>query len=288
MNDKYLASTPSNTVLIVDDDSFNRELLTRRLGHEGFTITTATNGEEAVKLLEVERFNLLLLDLNMPGMNGFDVLEWLQKRGKQGIMLTASGERDTVNTCLTLGADDYILKSAALTEMIPRVNRACEVARMEAKQGSQGQNEAWDNAHILLVDDNQLNLELMQRYFRNDDIHISVATDGYAALKIQDESRIDLVLLDYHMEGMNGMEVLRRIREKKNCEDIGVIMVTAEDDPKLIKGLFEAGADDYIAKPFHATELVNRAHNVLVSKRLKQKERRLLELEKLGETIRPT
>ena len=290
MKSKSLSDTSAHTVLIVDDDKFNRELLSRRLGNEGYIITTAENGEEAVKLLHVERFNLLLLDLNMPTMNGFDVLEWLQAHGKHGmrvIMLTASGERDTVNTCLTLGADDYILKSANLTEMIPRVRRACEVSTMEVKQGSQGMNESWDNAHILLVDDDKLNLELMRRHFRIDDIHTYVASDGHAALKIIEESRVDLVLLDYHMKGLNGMEVLRHIREKWHYDDIGVIMVTAEDAPDLIKQLYKTGADDYIAKPFHAAELVNRAHNVLINKRLKQKERRLLELEKLGEDIRP-
>ena len=193
-------SVNAYSILIVDDEKLNLELLTRRLSIEGYSITTASNGEEAVKLLAIERFDLMLLDLNMPVMNGYEVLESLSSQGKQDmriIMLTAAGERDAVNACLTLGAHDYVLKSAGLVELLHRVNRACRDSRLEARLGTQGEPRSWDDCHILVVDDNAMSLGLMMRRFQHDDISTHIANDGQTALKLLEQTRIDLVLLDY-------------------------------------------------------------------------------------------
>ena len=282
-------SFTEHTVLVVDDESLSRDLLTRRLKNEGLSIATACNGREAIERLSVERFGLLLLDLNMPVMNGFEVLEWLREYDTQGmrvIMLTAAGERDAVNTCLTLGADDYILKSAGMPELIHRVKRACQDAMLEVEIGAGIKNMQWDDAHILIIDDNAISLELMLRHFQHDAINSYSASDGNVALKLLEHLNVDLVLLDYQMPGLNGLQVLEQIRQRWHSDDIGVIMVTSESDPDLIAQLYEAGADDYLAKPFHATELIHRAQNVLLDKRLRQKQRRLTEFDYLGKKIR--
>ena len=141
--------TASNTILVVDDEPLNLELYTRRLSNAGYVVTTANDGQEAIHLLSIERYSVLLLDLNMPVMNGYDVLEWLQRQelpGMRVIMLTAAGERDAVNTCLTLGADDYVLKSAGMVELLHRVKRACQDAGIEARLGISTIQEKWQNA----------------------------------------------------------------------------------------------------------------------------------------------
>ena len=278
-----------HTVLLVDDEPLNRELLSRRLQNEGYSVATACNGQEAIKRLAVEQFSLLLLDLNMPVMNGYEVLEWLQRhdtRMMRVIMLTAAGERDAVNTCLTLGADDYILKSAGMSELIHRVRRSCQDANIEAILAAAPKQTQWEDTHILIVDDNAISLELMLRHFKHDAVNSYSASDGDVALKLLEHLNVDLVLLDYQMPGLNGLQVLEQIRQRWHRDDIGVIMVTAESDPDLITHLYEAGADDYLAKPFHATELIHRAQNVLLDKRLRQKQRRLTEFDYLGKKIR--
>jgi len=266
------------SILVVDDEPLTRMLLSRRLGSDGYSVLTACNGEEAIHHLSVERFDLLLLDLDMPIMNGYEVLKWLHQHDNNGmrtIILSADDKRDAINTCLTLGAIDYLLKSASVVEIMHRVRRACDDIRLEQQLGSAQGNVQRTDIQILLVDDDAMSMGLILRHFKQDKINTYIASDGHVALKLLEHLPIDLVLLDYQMPGLNGLEVLEQIRQHRQYDDIGVIMVTAEQNPDLINRIFTAGADDYLAKPFHATELMHRAANVLLDKRLRQTHQRL-------------
>ena len=277
------------SVLIVDDEKLNRDLMMHRLINAGFLVTTAENGSHAIELMEIERYDLLLLDLNMPVKNGFEVLEWLKNNAVKNmhvIMLTAAGERDSVNTCLTLGADDYVLKSAGRIELMQRIDRACRGSRLSNQNENLPAENDWNNASILLVDDNEMNLRLVVSRLENQQVQTKLASDGHAALELLESCDFDLILLDYHMPGINGHEVLQHIRQRKPAENIGIIMLTGEDDPDIIADLYDAGIDDYIAKPFHANELLQRSLNVLKDKRLIQQKQRLNAFQDLGESIR--
>jgi len=101
-------------VLVVDDTELNRDLLVRRLAKRGFEVATATNGREAVELVARQPFDVMLLDIMMPEMDGYQVLEHLRAGGVQPdvrvIMISAVDELDSVVRCLELGADDYLTK----------------------------------------------------------------------------------------------------------------------------------------------------------------------------------
>jgi DNA-binding response OmpR family regulator len=280
---------PAYSVLIVDDEELGRDLLARRLTNEGYSITVAINGEAAISLMAVERFDLVLLDINMPVMNGFEVLEWLRNRDKQSmrvIMLTADGDKDSVTTSLTLGADDYLLKSASIVELLYRVRRACQDAALEVQQGVTSACVQWQNCHVLVVDDEPLNQEIITRRLQRLNLTTHVVDDGHAALRVLEQQYIDLMLLDYLMPALNGLEVLNKVREHRQGDELGIIMISAENAPTLITQFYESGADDYIAKPFHAAELQARTQTVLLDLRLRQKARRLADLAGLGRHVR--
>ena len=102
-------------LLIVDDNEDNRYTLARRLNREGFTnLTTANNGREALDLLLSKPFDLVLLDVMMPDLNGIEVLEQLKSspglRNIPVIMISALGEIESVVRCIELGAEDYLPK----------------------------------------------------------------------------------------------------------------------------------------------------------------------------------
>lgn len=280
---------PGYSVLIVDDEELGRDLLARRLANEGYSITTAVNGEAAISLMAVERFDLVLLDINMPIKNGFEVLEWLRDRDRQSmrvIMLTGEGDRNSVTSSLTLGADDYLLKTAGIVEILHRVRRACQDAALEARQGVTSVRTGSQNCHILVVDDEPLNQEIIMRRLQRFNWRAHVADGGHEALQILEQEHIDLMLLDYHMPDLDGLEVLKKIRERRHSDELGVIMISAENAPALVNQFYESGADDYVAKPFHAGELRARTQTVLLDIRLRKKERRLAELVGLGRDIR--
>lgn len=102
------------SILVVDDNPDNRDLLVRHIQRQKHSTVTAENGEEALQLLNTQPFDLVLLDIMMPGMSGFDVLEHMksdpQLENLPVVMVSALNELDNVEKCITLGADDYLVK----------------------------------------------------------------------------------------------------------------------------------------------------------------------------------
>lgn len=114
---------------------------------------------------------------------------------------------------------------------------------------------------LLLVDDEQQVLEFMEPYLRQEGFHIVTATTGTQALALAQEHKPSLVVLDWMLPEMSGIEVCRRLRSSSN--HVGIIMVTARtDETDKIVGL-EVGADDYLTKPFSLRELAARIRSVL-------------------------
>ena len=121
-------------ILIVDDDPANRELLKRRLARAGYTSTSVESGEEALKILATERFDLILLDLMMPGISGLETLEIIQEsprlRTIPVIMISASDDAENMVQCVLHGAEDYISKPFNPILLVARINACLEKVRL--------------------------------------------------------------------------------------------------------------------------------------------------------------
>lgn len=108
--------------------------------------------------------------------------------------------------------------------------------------------EVWP--HVLVVDDVEDNRDLLRRRLMIAHFQVSEACDGHECLAKLDAQRFDAVLLDYMMPGLDGLETLRRIRQRWGKSEMPVIMVTARDEDPMIVKCLEAGANDFVAKPF--------------------------------------
>src|SRR5690606_31024463 len=101
-------------LLVVDDNEMNRDMLSRRLKRQGHMVAVAENGRQAVEMIEVDAFDLVLLDVMMPEMNGYQVLEHLKDskhlRHVPVIMISALTEMESVIRCIEMGAEDYLSK----------------------------------------------------------------------------------------------------------------------------------------------------------------------------------
>jgi len=110
------------TILVVDDEDMVRSLRKRTLEEAGYDVITAANGQEALDKLPQLDVSLVLLDVKMPGLNGFQVLERMRQRSDVSvIMLTAIDEVTSVRDSLALGADDYIRKPFRKGELLARI-----------------------------------------------------------------------------------------------------------------------------------------------------------------------
>jgi phosphoserine phosphatase RsbU/P len=129
-----MSAVPS-ALLVVDDNEDNRYTLTRRLQREGYTnLTAAVGGQEALELLAKQRFDLVLLDVMMPGLNGYEVLERMRADNRLRhipvIMISALDEIDSVIRCIELGAEDYLSKPFNPTLLRARVGASLEKKRL--------------------------------------------------------------------------------------------------------------------------------------------------------------
>ena len=136
--------------------------------------------------------------------------------------------------------------------------------------------------HILIVDDEKLNIELAAVYLKEEGYKLSFALNAQAALIAVAKRDISLILLDINMPQTDGFEVCQLLKSDKKTKDIPVIFLTAQTDIKYISRAFEVGGVDYISKPFQALELKARVkthlQNVSYLEEIKQKQSRLAQL----------
>jgi adenylate cyclase len=131
-------AVPSSRVLVVDDNAANRDVLARRLTREGHQVVTAANGASALELAATQEFDLVLLDLIMPEMNGFDVLRRLKATEHTShvpvIVISALDELDSVVRCIESGAEDYLTKPFNPVLLRARINASLEKKRLRDRE----------------------------------------------------------------------------------------------------------------------------------------------------------
>lgn len=261
------------SLLLVDDKQELRLLLTRRLEQVGYLVTQAIHGRHALKLMEFERFDLILLDLNMPEMDGLATLQAIKGLARLAdtpvVMITASNSRDSVVKCLSLGAADYLIKPINPLELTQRVHR-CLKTRAAPAEPTVLLGEL-TGARVLIVDDEPLNLKLLVRRLAQMGYQAEPAASGQEALAKLAQGPVDAVLLDVQMPGMNGFDVLRAIRAEARWQGLPVLMLSADESEETIDQCYRDGADDYLIKPYHTPDLQMRLGVMLDLRRARRR-----------------
>lgn len=151
------AKNSAARILVVDDEDVLREMLGDALRLSGFEVLEAADGSKALTVLQSGKVDLIISDVNMPGMDGYEMLSHLRAQGDEtpAIMLTARRERADVTKGLKLGADDYVTKPFGLEELILRVNAVLRRTMGATSVSSKlvcGPVEIIDDLHQVLVD----------------------------------------------------------------------------------------------------------------------------------------
>jgi PAS domain S-box-containing protein len=201
-------------VLIIDDDSDSRILLTQAVEDCGCRVLAVDQGEEGLQAAELFRPDLIILDLIMPGMSGWDVLKALKADpGLSAVPVVVVSVVAHENRGAILGAVDLLDKPVsreALHEVLRR--------NLRSRRG-----------RVLIVDDNADARRLLSAYLREDGFETCEAADGADALKRLERFAADLVLLDLLMPGMDGLAFLDALRRDARHVRLPVVVVTAKD-----------------------------------------------------------
>ncbi len=268
-------------VLVVDDNHTNRRILEGMLGRWEMKSTSVPGGEGALaKLSEAqeagEPFALILMDMHMPNMDGFELIERIRRSPYPSavtiMMLTSAGHRGDAARCQELGVAAYLLKpirQSELREAIARVLGAREqkgAIPLITRYSLQDARELSASLRVLLVEDNRVNQRLATRLLEKRGHFVSIAGDGREALVALEKESFDLVLMDLQMPEMDGFEATTVIREKEKTSGnhLAIVALTAHamkgDREKCLAG----GMDAYLTKPIRPHELDELLHTYVV------------------------
>jgi CheY-like chemotaxis protein len=243
-----------NRVLVIDDERLVRELLRDVLSREGYQVLTAENGQNGLDVFRQHRPDVTLLDLHMREMNGIDVLEQIRMldRSARVIMLTGDGGENLENQARRLGVTDFLRKSISPQALMAAVATmtAPKKEPQPAKKFSASNGKTEKRAKrpsILIVDDEMMVCTLVKKFLSDLGYAVRTTISGTEALKQVDDETPDLVILDMYMPGLNGLQLIRKLRERHYTG--GIIALTGSQDELLLEEALKLGSVDVMGKP---------------------------------------
>jgi len=257
-------------VLVVDDNATNRRLLQEVLTGWHMKPSLAESARMALPRLEQAAeagrpYPLLLIDTNMPEMDGFALIEQIRQDPRLAratiMMLTSAGQRGDAARCRELGVAAYLTKPISQSELLSAVLQVLETKPLEVASSSlvtrHSLREGRKALRILLAEDNLVNQRLAVRLLEKHGYAVEVAGNGREALDKLARGSFDLVLMDIQMPEMDGLEATAAIREIERAtgNHLPVVAMTAHAMKGDSERCLAAGMDGYIAKPIRALEL---------------------------------
>jgi len=264
-------------ILVVDDVAPNTRLLEAKLTHEYFDVLTAANGEAALKLVRDESPDIVLLDVMMPGMDGFEVCRRMKLDPNSAhipvVMVTALSDVADRVRGLECGADDFLTKPINDTALLARVKSLVRLKMMLDElrlredtseqlgaldgNGALG-DEVGEGARILLVEDNPMSADRLAEIAGEGGYSLERFEDGAGALAAAKSGGIELAIISLDLEGEDPLRLCSQFRSSESTRQVPVLLVIEDNDTeRLAKGL-EIGANDYIVRPFDRQELLAR------------------------------
>ncbi|MEH6635957.1 MAG: response regulator [Halioglobus sp.] len=266
------ASLEGLRVLLVDDNATAREILGKMLTSFGFQVDYAPSGRQALTMLEAAAadnyYPLVLMDWRMDGMDGVEAARQIKSHTALShipkvIMVTAYGREDAIDAAKQVEIDGLLTKPVTSSSLLDAimlamgrggaqfevrdVSRRSEVAR-EAKATLRG-------AHVLLVEDNEVNQELALELLITNGISVEVACNGQEALDLLAEREFDGVLMDCQMPVMDGFTATGKIRQNSKWQELPVLAMTANAMAGDRELCLNAGMNDHITKPINVDEM---------------------------------
>ena len=258
-------------ILVIDDKAADRKLVVSYLKPFETDIDEASNGLEAIELVKQNQYDALLINLNMPVMNGFEATEAI-RAGKAGILsldipiIGHSAEPPYIARAKTekVGMQGFITKPVQEFELIKSIASIFNHKYFNSALSFYGLT-------ILLVDDANVIRFSLRWLLEKFNINVIEAVNGTEALNHMKDDSLEchLILMDIQMPGLDGLEATQQIRADQNIRlrDIPIIGLSGESDEKEISKAFEAGMNDYLVKPVDNQILIKKiGHWMKVSK----------------------
>jgi DNA-binding response OmpR family regulator len=247
------------SVLIIDDNESLVSSVAAGLELDRFTVRTALDGKNGRMEIKEHQPDLLIIDVNLPDVNGFDLCKEVRKNVATCaipiIMITGDQTID-IDKGFAVGADDCIMKPIDLKLLSTRIRKLIQEKQKE---------------HVLVVEDDRQICDILLSVLSSQKYDVEVASDGTLIDERIKDNRPDLILLDITLHvPPDGIELCRQVKSNPDTKDIPVIMLTGNDNVESVEKCFGYGAEDYIFKPFNTADLVVKVKKYLAISRKKQ------------------
>jgi two-component system, NtrC family, sensor kinase len=267
------------TVLVIDDSLTFRELLREGLEGAGYAVTTASTGEEGLRLAADSRPSAILVDGIMPGVDGATVVRRLRLdavlRRTPCMLLTAAADRSSELLALDSGADAFVRKDEDTAVILARLGAILRGSK--ASTDGDDSPSSTGPKKILAVDDSPTYLHALAAQLTHEGYDVVLARSGEEALDLLVVQTVDCILMDLMMPGLSGQETCRLIKGSPATRDIPLMMLTAlEERGAMLEGI-RAGADDYISKSADFELLSARLRAQLRRRQFEDENRRIRE-----------
>ena len=306
-NDDYNLKNISNLlnkkVLIVDDNESAREIFSNLLSNLGIKSDTVESAEKALAIItdsnQLEKYDLLLVDWKMPSMSGIELFKNIPEHIRNNLptifMTTAYGAEELeqalsdISIHLTKILTKPITPNALCNSIQDALNFKTSVAH--AKNSDPRalidtiQNLA--GAHLLLVEDNKFNQEVVVGLLENKHINVTITENGQEALDILKTHTFDGILMDCQMPIMDGYTATQKIREIDNLKSLPIIAMTANVMKEEIKQMLDSGMNDHIAKPINVNRMFATLTKWITPSDSPNEITEIKEIEEIEETTSP-
>ncbi len=267
---KSYAAPHTKRLLVIEDNDRERASIVELLGHEDIEVSAVGTGAEALAALREQVFDCCVVDLRLPDMTGFELLEQLQTQtGVQEIPIVVFTGKELTReeeARLRVVAKSIVLKDVQSPErlldetalFLHRVLADLPEGKRKMIDRLHGSSETLRNRRVLVVDDDARNIFALTTVLENQEMEVLSATNGRQAIEIiQATPDLSVVLMDIMMPEMDGYETMREIRKDAAFRTLPILALTA----KAMKGdrekCLEAGASDYISKPVNTDQLLS-------------------------------
>jgi adenylate cyclase len=254
-------------VLYVDDSKVMHSQIAKFLKANNFIVFQAYNGEEGLKILPKCKPDIILSDVEMPIMDGFDFCKAVKNNPDTEnipfVILSALGSGLDVDRGFDSGANDYLTKPVDTEELLFRISDILDEKKKRTRE------------KILVVDDSKTIRNLMKQALEQQGFKVHFAVNGQDGYEKAQELEPDLITSDYDMPIMNGWDFCQLLRKDKKLKSIPVIMLTSRDsksDKAKIRG---SGAKEYLTKPFNTDKLIVVVERLLAERQM-DREREIL------------
>ncbi|MFZ2187893.1 MAG: response regulator [Candidatus Moraniibacteriota bacterium] len=238
-------------ILYVEDDPFIAEIYKKKFESSGFDVLNVVTGKAVLKEALAQKFDLLLLDLVIPEMGGMEVLRELRHNPDYDpdlkiVVFSNLSSTEDREECLKLGANGFISKTEfSPSEVVVEVNRFLgqfnEQTKNLAREEAGPAEQAKLGKRILLIEDEAVFVEMFSKRLRDEGYEVVAERDGIAGLDTAAKEHFDMIISDVLMPGIDGREVIRRLKEIEGKESVPVFFLSASLEDAHLKELTDSG-----------------------------------------------